>query len=395
MSDSQALLVVLVLIYLSECCGWASKHNLVFQSWLGHRWRWTQPGRIFGNQDAGLFVRPVLPPLGTVFVSPVWPFSLSPHGCLAYVSHAPELFARPDQTDKFVAFDAQAENAQSEPINVTAVENQIHLNGQRFCKCSSVAHARHLMQVIHDAQQTVLADRGVFIGDALAEALDSSAVETAVTRFRTVTSSLRLLCNTLFLLLFVLFPVTITTRGISATWPMLLAVLLLQLIALDAVFFRTHRQLYPKLRGERWKEFLIVVLNPLAAIRAVDLLARPYLAAFHPLAVGHALLPTADFQALARSFLLDLRFPLPSAATRTTEADNAEVWYREKQIEALEEFLKRHGFNPADVAAPDPPESESCQAYCPRCQCQFLIREGTCTRCDIAIKPYVAGVPGS
>ena len=58
MTDSQMLLLVVALVYFSECASWATLHCVAFTSWTGRRWGWTRPGRLFGNRSGGMLVNP-------------------------------------------------------------------------------------------------------------------------------------------------------------------------------------------------------------------------------------------------------------------------------------------------------------------------------------------------
>ncbi len=91
MTDSQMLLLVVALIYFSECASWANLHCVAFVSWTGGRWRWTRPGKWFGNRSGGLVLKPLFPPLGTSFLCQLWPLSISPRGVFSNVSHAFDL----------------------------------------------------------------------------------------------------------------------------------------------------------------------------------------------------------------------------------------------------------------------------------------------------------------
>ena len=111
-----------------------------------------------------------------------------------------------------------------------------------------------------------------------------------------------------------------------------------------------------------------LLLSPLGAIRAVDLLARDLFTASHPLAVSCALSPPDAFQSTARSLFYDVSKDDASSA-RAAE---------------LRAFLDRAGILDAVLSAP-PPESDAMGAYCPRCAQQYRQGSQTCTDC--------AGVP--
>src|SRR6266542_6246636 len=84
MSDSELLLLVLGLIYLTECAGWLRRGSVGFLYW--RTWRLVHPGTIFGNARGGFTMANPLPPLGCAVIAHQWPVSLSPRGVLAFVA---------------------------------------------------------------------------------------------------------------------------------------------------------------------------------------------------------------------------------------------------------------------------------------------------------------------
>src|SRR5437867_6388406 len=86
MSDLQLLAVVFCAVYLWECAIWLRRGSVGFRTWLGRRWRATQPGALFGNAAGGLTLAWPLPPLGSFVVCTQIPLSLGSEGVLSYVS---------------------------------------------------------------------------------------------------------------------------------------------------------------------------------------------------------------------------------------------------------------------------------------------------------------------
>ena len=90
MGEFESLLLILTLIYLSECLVWVRRGALVFASWWGKSFRILHPGTLLGNQRGGLLLANPLPPLGATFISPGFPLSLSPEGAFAYSNFGEE-----------------------------------------------------------------------------------------------------------------------------------------------------------------------------------------------------------------------------------------------------------------------------------------------------------------
>src|SRR6266511_2153028 len=104
MGELESLLLVLALIYLSECLVWVRRGALALGTWWGKSFRILYPGALLGNQRGGLLLANPLPPLGTLFLSPLVPFSLSPQGALAYSSACLNPAGPPVQTARFFRF---------------------------------------------------------------------------------------------------------------------------------------------------------------------------------------------------------------------------------------------------------------------------------------------------
>jgi hypothetical protein len=190
------------------------------------------------------------------------------------------------------------------------------------------------------------------------------------------------LSNALLGYVFGVAPVVIWHFGFKLSWLGLLAGLLGLTSATAFCFFRAHRALYPDAEDERFTQTLTILLAPTTAMRAHDALSRPLMEGFHPLAIASVLLPEKDFRDFARRVLLDLRQPaLPPCPNDNQAARETELQARSALRSAAEEFLKKAGVGPGDLCGPPAPADESCRAYCPRCDAQFITVEGKCADC--------------
>ena len=104
MGELESLLLVLALIYLSECLVWVRRGALAFTSWRGNLFVVRPSGTWIGNQRGSLLVSNPFPPLGTVFVVPELPLSLSASAVYAYSSVCLDRAGRPWQTAKHFSF---------------------------------------------------------------------------------------------------------------------------------------------------------------------------------------------------------------------------------------------------------------------------------------------------
>lgn len=374
MTDLQSLLLVVVLIYATECLTWTNLHVIAFVSWFGTRWHWTRPGRWFGNRSGGLVGQPPLPFLGTSFFCQIWPVSVSPHGILSNVSHAVDLPWRPDGPSWFLAFDE---------VDEIAVDGRkVYINGRYFCQTFSNAASSHLAEFLRSLLPLTESERAEAIVETLRARLDGDAIAQREEALASRGLGVRLLSSTLFAIVFIGGPVAVFLVGWIACWPHLLGAIVANVALSVAVFRNAHRDLYPDQKGERRTHIAVMLLNPLSAMRAHDALARDLFARFHPLAVAHRLCDETTYQDFAKRLLRDLRFPiLPVGSEATESAEQAERWFRKHNLAALEAFLKSTRVTPDQLLAPDPPVDETCRTYCPRCGCQFVVDHGQCEPC--------------
>ena len=105
MSEAQTLLLILILLYLTECLIWVKRESVAFVSRFGGRWRLTVPPSWFGNAKGGILFLNPLPPVGRVFLSHLSPISISPSGICAYnLQTLPSEARSPGQTGHFLPF---------------------------------------------------------------------------------------------------------------------------------------------------------------------------------------------------------------------------------------------------------------------------------------------------
>ncbi len=374
MTDSQSLFLVMVLIYGTECFTWTNLHVIAFVSWFGTRWDWTRPGRWFGNRSGGLLAKPPLPLLGTTFLCQLWPVSVSPQGVFSNVSHAVDLPWRPDGPSWFIGFD--------EVDEIAADGRKVYINGRYFCQTFSNAVSSHLAEFLRSLVSLTESERVEAIMETLQARLDRDAIAQRQEALASCDLGVRLSSSTLFAIVFIGGPVAVSLVGWIRCWPYLLGAIIANMALAVAVFHTAYRELYPDQKGDRRTHIAVMLLNPLSAIRAHDTLARDLFARFHPLAVAHRLCDEKTYRDFARRLLRDLRHPILSVwSERTGPAEQAERWFRERNLAAVEAFLKSTQVTPHQLLAPDPPVDETCRSYCPRCGCQFVVEQGQCDPC--------------
>ena len=101
--ESQTLLLILILLYLSECLIWVKRESVAFVSAWGSRWRLSVPPSWTGNASGGILFLNPLPPAGHVFLSHLSPISISPSGICAFNTQTLPSEARsPYQSGQFL-----------------------------------------------------------------------------------------------------------------------------------------------------------------------------------------------------------------------------------------------------------------------------------------------------
>ena len=113
----------------------------------------------------------------------------------------------------------------------------------------------------------------------------------------------------------------------------------------------------------------------MAFAASIDVLSRPLLESYHPLAIAKLLCSDRQFVGLAGDCLRAARHR-PSAIESETEQ-----FWRVARQGALENFLEQVGFDSKQLLRPPMPADETCLAYCPCCLAQFTTRSGTCEDC--------------
>ncbi|MBI3882198.1 MAG: hypothetical protein HY301_19325, partial [Verrucomicrobia bacterium] len=349
------------------------------------RWRLAHPGEIFGNENGGLCWAFPLPPFGAVHVARVFPVSVSPAGVLAHTAESPNPAGRPQHAGKFFRWE-QIET-------IVADGKKLRVNGGVFWRSDSVYAPAHIAKWLRELKALPEGERAARITRELAARFDPQAI--AARREALVLSSrwLGVLCEMLFLYLFLLCPVTVWLRGwLPALWWMI-PLLLAQTIGAAVLFVRAHRRLFPDAGDERFRLAIIFALAPAATIRAGDALARPLLENFHPLAVAKVLLDEKDFAAAARRGWRDVNFPLlPTCPIAGADASATEEWFRRAQQSPLETFLGATKL-PAATWQAAPAASDPAHAkFCPRCEAQFTATAAACDACGgRALEPLPQG----
>lgn len=374
MSELELLFLILVAIYAWECACWVPRGSVAFLTWSGRRWQPVHPGTLLGNLRGGLVFAFPLPPLGTVLAGTQFPLSVSAEAVLAYVAPAVNPGGRPVQSAKLCRFD--------EFRAVAVKAKNVIVNDEVLVRAASPLLAAHLAEKLRLLGKTPAPARAKAIENLMREGFDTTAIERRWRAFQNQSARVRLLTNFLFLYLFLLAPLAIWLFGLRLAWPALLVGLLACTVATATSFRRCHKAFFPDAEDERFTHFLTILLSPATTIRAHDVLSRPLLEMFHPLAIAKVFCADDTFRQFAERVLRDIRHPaLPVCPGPEPGAQAVERYARRLLQTAAEEFLERNGINPGELAQPPMPADATCHSYCPRCLAQFTTTAGVCEDC--------------
>jgi hypothetical protein len=387
MTELQLLFLIFTLIYFWECICWVNRGTVGFLTWVGRRWRVTHPASLIGNQSGGFILAHPIPPLGTFLIGNQYPLSVSPDAVLAYVASCVNPGARPSQSAKLFKFD--------DIRKVEAVGKKIRINGELLLKTGSITYATHIAQQLGELLKLSPIRRESALKEMVRGQFDTKAIADRWEKFREQADNIRTLTNGLFTYLFIFTPVLIWRLGFHTTWPVLLAGLLCFTVATAIFFRRAHKLFYPEAEDDRFTHFLTILLSPATTIRAHDILSRPLLERFHPLAIAKVFCTEDEFRAFASTILRDIRHPALPLCPRTEPlALEAENYSRALLKESIEEFLKKNNVSLKKLLQPPAPTDPTCVSYCPRCLAQFTTLDGKCDDCGgLALRPF--SVPSS
>ena len=136
MTEEFELLLVLGAIYLVDCLVWARGDTIVFYRRFGRQWHHASTEPLFVALQRGIFFGNPLPPLGTVFVAPHAPVSLSREGVCGVVLPTAAIGPRSASCDRFLAW--------NECGKIAADGKALKINGTVFEKLDSPVCAEHV-----------------------------------------------------------------------------------------------------------------------------------------------------------------------------------------------------------------------------------------------------------
>lgn len=369
MSDGFSLLLVLSIVYLSDCVIFLHRHSVALvRPW--RRWLPRLPGNRFGNAKGALLGLQPLPPLGAVHELAVWPVSISEEGVCAFSGCS---FSGPERPPQPATVMRHADITA-----VTARGHTVTMNGKEFVTAQTEAAASEIAALISRVAAAPREKRAQIVSHAVDASLDVKAAADAAAAVASGTFGLRIACIVFWCHIYLLCPALTFTFGLGWLLLPLAAAGLAIHIPIVIWFARSHRRMFPAERGTRIEQVFRMALCPPMAIRAGDAIARHALWRYHPGAGTLALCGRPEAAALGSLMLRDLRYPAPMALEG--EALRIEESFRTLVTQRFEAMLRGNGIEPRML----PEESHispGSRTFCPRCLNVFSIESGLCQDC--------------
>ena len=373
MTDGQLLLLILWLVYITDCFVWYNRHTVVFLTWWGRKWRALTASPRFGLASGGISLLNPFPPLGRIFIAQALPLSLSPDHVVAFNSQSFSSTERPPQNGMVLAIDEISESE--------VRENDLLLNGTPFCKFRNHLLARQVADFLKRLHNSPPLCRTALIDDFWLQRFDTPAALAEFQLFKATVSGLQWLCILLFAVLYLIFPLIAIYTGVGLMIIPAGIFMFVMTIPLTYEYYVAHRLIFPELRSDRIIHSLKMALCPPVTIRSIDLLTEKLLYKFDILAIAHLFLDKADCDDFCASYVRDLRHPIAVDSENPLVRQTCQ-WQNETILRLASLVLPSVAFViPRSTASP-PRQAADCLSYCPRCLIQLVTKDGSCPECS-------------
>lgn len=375
-SDAQLLLLIAALLYLSECMVWLPPQSVLLRDAGRGRWRRVRRALETGGAGRGFALLPPWPwSMRSVLATPP-AFSASPDHATGFVAAQSGPIARPLQPDTLLPL--------AEAGGVRAMLREIRNGREVFARAADDAAAEAGAALLRElAGRRDRAAREALLKKRVAESLDPEQVRRRVEEVARAARPVELLCRLVFVWLFAVAPAACLHFGTERVLlPFFLATPLLHL-PLSVLFFRAHRRLCPRRRGDAWIELVKCVLSPPMAARSAELLWLHSFEGFHPMALLLAAGEPKHLAGDARLELTDLKYPaFPGDIPEAARA--CEAWHRGLLFTELSKRLEAASLPPAVLEQGRPTDLTAGQPWCPRCREEVGSGEAACPACGSA-----------
>src|SRR6185436_5011759 len=253
MTDGQTLLLILILVYLSDCLIWVKRESVAFVSIWGGRWRLTVPASWLGNANGAVMLLNPLPPAGRILLSHLLPVSVSPSGICAYnLQTLPSEARSPTQTGQFLPFNK---------IKTAATEGvYLLVNDEKFAKCATAGQAKMLAQLIREIVKASTTKRTSIVRAWMQKQFAINEAAARLEEGKKRIEPIQELSSILFLFLFVFTPTLMSIFGLMPLIIPVAVVMVILAMLTGIMFYRAHKQLFPAEGSERFENVVKMIL---------------------------------------------------------------------------------------------------------------------------------------
>lgn len=350
-----------VALYLFDAVAWVTARQVVFASMFGDRFRIRRRGlNLLGLLPTGLDLRtcadrPLVTPR-VVLLPPSGPVTA---GALTDPEHY-----------RLVELEA----ATAAVVDHTSVA----FGGGLMWKAPSVAAASHFRGFILELASLPNDGREVRLREYEETAFDHEAVKQRIDTFSTAVDPLLPLCDALFVLIYLVLPVSAFLVPAGPSLSGGLSALAAGLwLALGWMTVRCVGKLAAQgLIRPDMTRLATVLLPPPLAFRGVQALAADLLHDFEPLAVAAHLLPEDRLVPLLRAEI--------AAVERALAAESADDWRQAwtRRGRSLEQLLERLALGREELS---PAADRDTGGICPECSASYRPGFDRCSDCDVAL----------
>jgi hypothetical protein len=366
------LFPVLAILYLLEGVAWVGARSFLFVRWP---WGWrVAEGR--GIRPAGF-----LP----------FDFAVSAAGPVVIATADALLLPDPEARGGGLYDPERWVRLGYDQASAGIEEGTVRLGGRHKIRFPSRAHAEDFAELLAEIRRLSPEARAKRLAKHRARAFDLQAAEKRLDWLRERTELLRILGWGLFVFLLLLLPAVLYLhpRPDLLLVPLLLGILLLYGAVLAATA-QAGRTLHRQGALRRPASLLPIVFSPVAATRAVAILARDLFPGFDPLLLSALLLKKESFLERARAELHGAAFAVERAVERAVESGD-EGWKRhwEERRKAVLRLLERFEIAEAQALAPPARQDPAAEAWCPVCGTEYRSAGGACDDCGLPLVGFL------
>ena len=375
MTDEQLFLIVFFLFYIAESVFWISRNQVAFTGKIFQKYFLQYPDKYIGNEKGGLILANPLLPSRLVFIAEPLPLSMDDTAVCSVSTYR-------------LNFSAESKNNQVRLVNwnditsVNTIDNEIHINGQLFTKCSSSDSAEKWARIIQKIKSTQKPDRNSLIKKSIMDSFNADEIIKSRSSFSRISFPLRMLCNLLTAYVFIIAPLIIIQYGLMYTiLNIFLLYVFFHLLTLITFIITKYKS---KLRISK-SDFITILIKvslfPPALMHVNDYLSVKVMDKFHPLALGLELLPQNKFESMAKAWILKLKYP-QYFQQLSEEKQKVIQNFNQMEMDHIKSILSKYKIDIDKLIAPKLSDDPNLKSYCPRCHTEYAIDKGYCSDCN-------------